>query len=84
MNNWVGGVAVPEAALQLLGQGGIANRGIAQAGRIGKVQMEHVWVSAGELLRPLTAYSQPLLGVQATHLFLDLVQPAVLILNPRL
>jgi hypothetical protein len=46
MNNWVGGVTVPEAALQLLGQGGIANRGIANAGRIGKVQMEHVWVSA--------------------------------------
>ncbi|MEQ1694178.1 MAG: transglutaminase-like domain-containing protein, partial [Gemmatimonas sp.] len=44
--NWVGGVTVPQAALQLLGQGGIANRGIAQAGRIAKVQMEHVWVQA--------------------------------------
>jgi transglutaminase-like putative cysteine protease len=44
--NWVGGVNVVQAAQQLLGQGGIANRGIASAGRIGKVQLEHVWVSA--------------------------------------
>jgi hypothetical protein len=44
--NWVGGVTKPEAALQLLGQGGIANRGIAEAGRFSKVRMEHVWVQA--------------------------------------
>ena len=44
--NWVGGVTQPEAALQLLGQGGIANRGIAEGGRFAKVRMEHVWVQA--------------------------------------
>lgn len=55
VNNWVGGVAVPEAALQLLGQGGIASRGIAAGGRIAKVQMEHVWVSAFVDSRPVTA-----------------------------
>ena len=44
--NWVGGVNVPQAAQQLLGQGGIANRGIASAGRIARIQLEHVWVQA--------------------------------------
>lgn len=44
--NWVGGVTVPQAAQQLLGQGGIANRGIASGGRIARIQMEHVWVQA--------------------------------------
>src|SRR5204863_52167 len=44
--NWVGGVTVPQAAQQLMGQGGIANRGIASGGKIAKIQLEHVWVSA--------------------------------------
>ncbi|MEO6278295.1 transglutaminase domain-containing protein [Roseateles sp.] len=46
LQNWVGGTTKVEAAQQLLGQGGIANRGILQGGGIGKVRMEHVWVSA--------------------------------------
>lgn len=44
--NWVGGVSRPEAALQLLGQGGIAAQGMASGGRIQSIQMEHAWVSA--------------------------------------
>lgn len=44
--NWVGGVTKPEAALQLLGQGGIAARGMISGGRFTTVRMEHVWVQA--------------------------------------
>ena len=44
--NWVGGVHVPEAALQVLGQGGIPSTGIAQGGVITAVKLEHVWVEA--------------------------------------
>ncbi|TXH32507.1 MAG: transglutaminase domain-containing protein, partial [Burkholderiaceae bacterium] len=44
--NWVGGVSKPEAAQQLLGQGGIANRGLIEGGRISKIRMEHAWVQA--------------------------------------
>lgn len=44
--NWVGGVTRPEAALQLLGQGGIAARGITSGGRFTTIRMEHVWVQA--------------------------------------
>ena len=44
--NWVGGVTQPEAAMQLLGQGGIANRGLIEGGRFAKVRMEHIWVNA--------------------------------------
>lgn len=44
--NWVGGVTKPEAAQQLLGQGGIANRGLIEGGRISKIRMEHAWVQA--------------------------------------
>ncbi len=44
--NWVGGVTNPMAALELLGQGGIPNIGIAQAGVIKSVKLEHVWVEA--------------------------------------
>ena len=44
--NWVGGVTKPEAAQQLLGQGGIANRGLVEGGRISKIRMEHAWVQA--------------------------------------
>ncbi|MFG6487496.1 transglutaminase domain-containing protein [Roseateles sp. BYS78W] len=46
LQNWVGGVNKIEAAQQLLGQGGIANRGLVQGGRVAKVRMEHVWVQA--------------------------------------
>lgn len=46
LQNWVGGTTKVEAAQQLLSQGGIAARGILQGGQIGKVRMEHVWVSA--------------------------------------
>ncbi len=46
LQNWVGGVGKVEAAQQLLGQGGVANRGIVQGGGVAKVRMEHVWVSA--------------------------------------
>ena len=44
--NWVGGVAVPEAAMELLGQGGIPNAGIVQGGQVKWIQLEHVWVEA--------------------------------------
>ncbi len=44
--NWVGGVTKPEAAQQLLGQGGIANRGLIEGGKISKIRMEHAWVQA--------------------------------------
>lgn len=44
--NWVGGVEVPEAAQQLLGQGGIPNVAIVQGGKITHIKMEHVWVEA--------------------------------------
>lgn len=44
--NWVGGVTVPEAALQILGQGGIPNTGLVQGGVITAVKLEHVWVEA--------------------------------------
>jgi transglutaminase-like putative cysteine protease len=44
--NWVGGVTVPEAAQSLMGQGGIPNLGIAEAGRVKWIRLEHVWVEA--------------------------------------
>jgi transglutaminase-like putative cysteine protease len=44
--DWVGGVTVPEAALQILGQGGIPNTGLVQGGTITAVKLEHVWVEA--------------------------------------
>ncbi|MBI5910931.1 MAG: transglutaminase domain-containing protein [Betaproteobacteria bacterium] len=44
--NWVGGVTVPEAALNLMGQGGIPNLGIAQGGQVRWIDLEHVWVEA--------------------------------------
>lgn len=46
MMNWIGGVERPEAVLNLLYQGGVAARGIAGAGRIATIRMEHVWVNA--------------------------------------
>jgi len=44
--NWLGGLAQPEAALALLQQGGIAARGLTEAGQIKTIRMEHVWASA--------------------------------------
>lgn len=44
--NWVGGVKAPEAALNLLGQGGIPSVGLTQGGQIKAVKLEHVWVEA--------------------------------------
>lgn len=44
--NWVGGATKPEAALQILNQGGIAARGISGGGQFATVRMEHVWVNA--------------------------------------
>jgi len=44
--NWVGGVEVPEAAMQLLGQGGIPNTGLVNGGQITDIRMEQVWVEA--------------------------------------
>jgi hypothetical protein len=44
--NWVGGVTAPEAATQILGQGGIPAVGLTQGGQIAFVKMEHVWVEA--------------------------------------
>jgi len=42
--NWVGGVTVPEAALQLLGQGGIPVTGLKLNGKFVAARIEHVWV----------------------------------------
>lgn len=46
VQNWVGGTTKPEAALQILNQGGIAATGIASGGRITTIRLEHVWVNA--------------------------------------
>jgi transglutaminase-like putative cysteine protease len=44
--NWVGGVEVPAAASNLLGQGGIPHTALTQGGQIKAFRMEHVWVEA--------------------------------------
>jgi len=44
--NWLGGVATPEAAQQLLGQGGIPNTALIQGGKVTHIRMEHIWVDA--------------------------------------
>jgi transglutaminase-like putative cysteine protease len=46
VQNWVGGMTKPEAALQLLNQGGIAARGLRQGAQLTFIRMEHVWVNA--------------------------------------
>lgn len=46
VENWVGGVTDPNAALNLLGEGGIPVTGVAQGGVIQNAQLEHVWVEA--------------------------------------
>ena len=44
--NWVGGVTNPQAALQIMNQGGIAARGVAQGGAIQSIRFEHAWAQA--------------------------------------
>jgi hypothetical protein len=44
--NWVGGVTVPRAAINLMGQGGIPALGVTQSGVVRSVRLEHVWVEA--------------------------------------
>lgn len=44
--NWVGGVTVPAAAINLMGQGGIPVMGVRQAGQVRSIRLEHVWVEA--------------------------------------
>jgi transglutaminase-like putative cysteine protease len=44
--NWVGGVTTPEAAQNLLGQGGIPATALVSGGKIAAFKLEHVWVSA--------------------------------------
>lgn len=44
--NWLGGLQSPEAALELLQQGGIAARGIQAGGQLSAIRMEHTWVVA--------------------------------------
>ena len=44
--NWVGGVTGPDAALQMLGQGGMPHTAVVQGGGIIAVKLEHVWVEA--------------------------------------
>lgn len=45
MQNWLG-VDSAAAAQALLSQAGIPNRAVTQAGQVGAIQMEHVWVEA--------------------------------------
>jgi transglutaminase-like putative cysteine protease len=42
--NWVGNVSTPEAAHQLLAQGGVPTALLVNGGRITHLQLEHVWV----------------------------------------
>lgn len=44
--NWVGGVDVPEAAQQLLGQGGIPNVALVYGGKVTHIRLETVWAEA--------------------------------------
>jgi transglutaminase-like putative cysteine protease len=44
--SWLGGVATPQVAQQLLGQGGIPNVGLIRGSAMTHVRMEHVWVEA--------------------------------------
>jgi Transglutaminase-like superfamily len=80
LQNWAGGTTSPEAAQQIIGQGGIASRGIAEGGRFTKVRMEHVWVQAyvnwapsrgarqgGRLTTPETSYPAGAAASSAQH-----------------
>jgi transglutaminase-like putative cysteine protease len=44
--NWVGGATTPEAAQNLLGQGGIPTTALVSGGKIAAFKLEHVWVRA--------------------------------------
>ena len=44
--NWVGNAQTPAATLQILNQGGIAARAMAQGGQISAIRLEHAWVQA--------------------------------------
>jgi len=46
LQNWIGGTVDPNAALNILGQGGVPNLGLAQGGAIKAVRLETVWVEA--------------------------------------
>jgi transglutaminase-like putative cysteine protease len=46
LKSWLGGVADGRVAQQLLGQGGIPNVGLINAGTMTHVRLEHVWVEA--------------------------------------
>lgn len=46
VQNWVGGVNNADAAGNLLGQGGIPNKGLIMGGQVKYFQLEHVWVEA--------------------------------------
>jgi hypothetical protein len=46
LDNWVGNVSNPDAAQNLLGQGGVPNVALTKGGQTVSVQMEHVWVEA--------------------------------------
>ncbi|MDF1761832.1 MAG: transglutaminase-like domain-containing protein [Oleibacter sp.] len=44
--NWVGNAKTPEAAGNLIGQGGIPAKGLVSGGKISHFLLEHVWVEA--------------------------------------
>lgn len=44
--SWLGGVASPSMAQQLLGQGGVPNVGLLSGGTITHIRIDHVWVEA--------------------------------------
>ncbi|WP_323844805.1 transglutaminase-like domain-containing protein [Microbulbifer magnicolonia] len=46
VTNWVGGVTTPDAALNLLGQGGIPSIGLIQNGVVTHIRLEHAWAEA--------------------------------------
>lgn len=52
VRNLTGNVASPQAALDLLAQGGIPVTGLAQGGTIRSARMEHMWVEAFVDLHP--------------------------------
>ncbi|MDX2218805.1 MAG: transglutaminase domain-containing protein [Burkholderiales bacterium] len=43
---WLGGVATPQAALDLLAQGGVPSAAVIAGGRVDAIRLEHVWVEA--------------------------------------
>ena len=44
--NWVGNAKTPEAAGNLIGQGGIPVKGLVSGGKVSHFLLEHVWVEA--------------------------------------